>query len=91
MTDDKTLSKAERRARQITSAPHKSAGAALIKAADQMSNLRGLVASPPEWSAETRQGYITKARAVVAGLPIPQALRAEFDDAARAAEDQKTE
>lgn len=91
VTDDKTLSKAERRARQIASAPHKSAGAALIKAADQMSNMHGLVASPPEWSAEKRLTYIAKARAVVAGLPIPGALRDEFEVAAREAEDQTTE
>ncbi|MEY8095845.1 HD domain-containing protein [Falsihalocynthiibacter sp. S25ZX9] len=86
VTDDPSLSKEEQRRAQIATAPHKSAGAALIKAADQMSNLHSLVSSPPEWSQEKRLAYITKARAVVAGLSIPAALRAEFDVAALDAE-----
>ena len=91
VTDDLTLSKDDQRAAQIASAPHKSPGAALIKAADQMSNMRGLVASPPEWPQERRAAYIAKARAVVAGLTIPQALQSEFDAAAQAAEEHEVE
>ncbi len=48
VTDDPALSKDEQRKAQIATAPHKSAGAAMIKAADQMSNMRSLVSSPPE-------------------------------------------
>lgn len=86
VTDDTSLPKAERQAAQISSAPHKSAGAALIKAADQMSNMNSLVSSPPEWPAERRLAYINKARAVVAGLNIPDELRNEFTAAALEAE-----
>lgn len=86
VTDDTSLPKAERQAAQIASAPHKSAGAALIKAADQMSNMRSLVSSHPEWPAERRLAYINKARAVVSGLNIPNELRSEFVATANLAE-----
>ncbi len=86
VTDDPSLSKEEQRKAQIASAPHKSAGAAMIKAADQMSNMLSLVTSPPDWTHEQRLAYIRKARAVVAGLPIPPELRADFDVASKAAE-----
>lgn len=89
VTDDPNLSKEEQREAQIASAFQKSPGAALIKAADQMSNMRSLLSSAPNWSEERRMAYIIKARSVVAGLPIPSALRIEFDDAALAAENFK--
>lgn len=91
VTDDPSLSKEDQRKAQITSAPNKSVGAAMIKAADQMSNMRSLVSSPPSWSMDRRLGYVEKARAVVSGLPISDLLRAEFDDAAVAAEAFKVE
>lgn len=85
VTDDRSLSKDERRAAQITSASSKSPMAALIKAADQTSNLRSIIASPPGWDEEKRERYVGKARFVVAGLQIPTGLRAAFDLAADAA------
>ena len=85
VTDDPDLDTAARHAAQIASAPFKSPRAALIKAADQVSNLRALVASPPGWSAARRAAYVEKAEAVVAGLAIPEGLRTEFTHAAMAA------
>jgi (p)ppGpp synthase/HD superfamily hydrolase len=84
VTDDPNLDKASQRAAQIASAPHKSPAAALIKAADQISNLRSIVASPPGWEEERRAAYVQKASDVVAGLRIPQGLREAFVFAAEA-------
>ena len=50
VTDDPGLSKDRQKAAQIEHAPKLSSGAALIKAADQTSNMTGLVSSPPDWS-----------------------------------------
>src|SRR4051812_24354953 len=53
VTDDKSLSKAERKRRQVESAPHKSRKAKLIKLADKISNVRAIANSPaPDWSIE---------------------------------------
>lgn len=81
VTDDKSLPKAERKRLQIEQAPHKSAGAQAIKAADKISNLRSILESPPsDWSDERKREYFTFAKAVVDGLQnAPDALRAEFE------------
>src|SRR5205085_1975683 len=47
VTDDMSLPKAQRRQRQIEDAPHKSAGAKLIKIADKISNIRARIHSDP--------------------------------------------
>jgi hypothetical protein len=47
VTDDKSLSKAERKAIQIATASHKSHSAKLIKLADKISNVRAVATSPP--------------------------------------------
>jgi (p)ppGpp synthase/HD superfamily hydrolase len=68
VTDDKSLPKAERKQRQIISAPHKSRRARLIKIADKTSNLRTLAISPPVgWSLRRQKEYIEWAQKVVAG------------------------
>ena len=85
VTDDPSLEGDARRAAQIASAPAKSSMAALIKAADQMSNLRAIIASPPGWDDDKRGRYIAKARAVVAGLAIPGGLHDAVAHAAAAA------
>jgi len=65
-TDDKSLPKAERKRLQIETAARKSARARLIKIADKTSNLRTIVASPPEdWSAARSIEYIDWAEQVV--------------------------
>jgi len=56
VTDDKTLPKAERKRRQIETAPKKSRGAKLIKLADKTSNLRTIASSPAaDWSVKAGQ------------------------------------
>src|SRR5690606_33638109 len=86
VTDDPKLSKADARAEQIASAPRKSPAAALVKAADQTSNMRSIVETPPYWSEEQGLAYIAKARAVVAGLMAPASMKLTFSLAADAAE-----
>ena len=69
VTDDKSLPKAERKRLQIETASQKSHGAKLIKLADKCSNIRDLLALPPEnWSLERRQEYLLWSEQVVAGL-----------------------
>jgi guanosine-3',5'-bis(diphosphate) 3'-pyrophosphohydrolase len=81
VTDDKSLPKQRRKQLQIDHAPMKSKGAALIKVADKICNLRDLRDSPPKhWTAERRQKYQRWASDVVTALPIGRLrLRRVFD------------
>ena len=81
VTDDKSLPKQRRKQLQIDHAPMKSKGAALIKVADKICNLRDLRASPPKhWTAERRQRYQQWASDVVTALPLGRhRLRRVFD------------
>jgi (p)ppGpp synthase/HD superfamily hydrolase len=82
VTDDKALPKAERKARQVANAPHKSPGGKMIKIADKTSNLRRLVRTPPDWDAARKRDYFTWAASVVAGCRGANAvLEAAFDAA----------
>jgi len=68
VTDDMSLPKDERRQKQVEDAPHKSAGAKLIKIADKVSNIRVRMVSAP--TCEERGDlldYIAFAESVVAG------------------------
>ena len=80
VTDDKSLSKQERKNRQVLGAPHKSRAACLIKLADKTSNVRAVVETPPpHWPLERKQEYVNWAMAVVGGLPHkPPGLLAQF-------------
>jgi guanosine-3',5'-bis(diphosphate) 3'-pyrophosphohydrolase len=70
MTDDKLLPKVERKRFQIEHAQHLRRGAALVKLADKICNLRDVAANPPtEWSLERRMEYFEWAKAVIDGLP----------------------
>lgn len=70
VTDDKSLSDVERKRAQVTNAPHKSTGAALIKLADKLSNLSNLDTDPPvNWTPERIVGSVHWTLAVVEGLP----------------------
>ena len=68
VTDDKSLPKAERKRRQIASAPTKSHEAKLVKLADKICNLRDLRDCPPDWSEDRINAYHRFARAVYRGL-----------------------
>lgn len=66
VTDDKSLPKAECKARQIATASSKSERARLIKIADKISNVRALVSSPPDdWEARRVVDYVEWAEKVV--------------------------
>ena len=81
VTDDKSLPKAERKWLQVAHAPTLSTRAQVIKLADKISNLRGILNSPPtDWSIERRKEYFEWGKQVVDGLTMPNAvLKAEFD------------
>ncbi|RME15461.1 MAG: bifunctional (p)ppGpp synthetase/guanosine-3',5'-bis(diphosphate) 3'-pyrophosphohydrolase, partial [Alphaproteobacteria bacterium] len=87
LTDDKSLPRAERKRLQRVHAPRRSARAALVKAADKISNVRAIATSPPVgWDTARRADYVDWASAVVAALPpLPEGVRAAFDDAVRMA------
>jgi len=88
VTDDKSLPKAERKRKQVASAPGKSPAAKILKLADKLSNVRAIGSSPAkDWSAERRLEYIRWAREVVDGLRgASPALEAQFDRAAAESE-----
>jgi len=88
VTDDKTHNRAQRKQAQIDKAPTKSPRAALLKMADKTSNLRALVASPPDgWPDARRLDYVAWSRAVIRGLACDNAwLHGQCEDAARRVE-----
>lgn len=68
-SDDKSLTKAERKRLQVERAPHKSAEAKLVKIADKTCNLASLLSDPPaDWSRQRQREYFLWAEQVVAGL-----------------------
>ena len=81
VTDEKSLPKAERKRLQIVQASQISVRAQAIKLADKISNLRGILASPPaDWSGERKREYFEWAKQVVDCLSAPnQMLKAEFE------------
>ena len=69
VSDDKTLSKAERKQRQIDQAPKLSVGAKQIKLADKISNIEDIIENPPSsWSLERKLEYIEWGENVIEGV-----------------------
>ncbi len=89
MTDDKSLPKEERKRLQIQNALKHTKRCQILKAADKISNLRSLAASPPtDWSTDRRSGYIRWAIEVVEQLKGNNSwLDERFADAVKAAGD----
>ena len=83
VTDDKTLSKAERKQQQIDHAAHASDKAKLVKLADKITNLRDVATNPPPaWSLERRQEYFDWAKKVIDQVrDTHPGLEALFDEA----------
>ena len=83
VTDDKRLEKQVRKDRQVEHAPHLSPGAATVKLADKIANLRDIASAPPvDWDLARRQAYYAWARRVVDGLRhVHPGLAAVFDAA----------
>ncbi|AFL74828.1 HD domain-containing protein [Thiocystis violascens] len=66
VSDDKTLSKAERKHQQVLHAAGASEGAKLIKLADKICNLRDVVNNPPSgWDLARRREYFDWAARVI--------------------------
>lgn len=81
VTDNKSFSKEERKRLQIVNAPHKSPGAALIKLADKLYNLRDHMINPPDWTQDTVDAYFLWAKTVVDRLPrVSEALEKAVDE-----------
>ena len=82
VTDDKSLSKEQRKALQVSKASHKSKEACLIKWADKTCNLISIATSPPPWNSERKLEYIEWARNVANGLShSTDTAKREFDEA----------
>jgi guanosine-3',5'-bis(diphosphate) 3'-pyrophosphohydrolase len=81
VTDDKRLSKAERKRLQIEHAAHLSCPAMLVKLADKICNLRDVVVSPPaDWTQQRKREYFDWAKAVVDRMRgVHPELEALFD------------
>src|SRR5664279_3764659 len=86
VTDDKTLSKADRKRLQIEHAGTVSRRAKLVKLADKICNLRDIASSPPsDWSEARKHEYFGWAKAVVDGLRgVHPELEHLFDEAYKA-------
>lgn len=69
VTDNKKLSKQNRKRLQVEHAPHLSRKAKLVKLADKICNLRDIRKSPPiGWSRKRKRAYFDWAKRVVDGL-----------------------
>ena len=69
VTDDKTLSKADRKRLQVERAAQLSPEAKLVKLADKICNLRDVAERPPAgWDLARRREYFDWAKRVVDGL-----------------------
>ncbi len=69
VSDDKSLSKEQRKEMQVKHAPHLSTGAKQIKLADKISNIRDALINPPaDWSIERRIQYMEWGERVGEGL-----------------------
>ena len=81
VTDDKSLPDAERKRRQVEHAPKLSVRAQVIKIADKISNLRGILYSPPaNWDNRRKHEYFVWGKQVVDGMTAPnEMLKREFD------------
>jgi guanosine-3',5'-bis(diphosphate) 3'-pyrophosphohydrolase len=84
VTDDKSLSKAERKRLQVEHAPMLSPGAKQIKLGDKAANVRDVAFSPPaDWPFDRRVDYLSWADSVVNGLRGCNARLEAFYDSVR--------
>jgi guanosine-3',5'-bis(diphosphate) 3'-pyrophosphohydrolase len=83
VTDDKTLTKAQRKRLQVEHAPHISREAKLVKLADKISNLRDMgISAPRTWPKSRVREYFDWAKRVVDALRgVHPRLERIFDEA----------
>eukprot|EP00026_Physarum_polycephalum_P014121 Phypoly_transcript_14597.p1 GENE.Phypoly_transcript_14597~~Phypoly_transcript_14597.p1 ORF type:complete len:210 (+),score=34.85 Phypoly_transcript_14597:99-728(+) len=68
VTDNKSLSKGDRKKAQVDHAPVMSQAAKLVKMADKLYNLRDIIRdAPASWDSERVQGYFVWAKKVLEG------------------------
>lgn len=81
VTDDKSLPKPERKARQVETVASKSEAARRIKLADKAANLAAIAQSPPaHWDHARKRAYLDWAGAVIAGCRgVDPVLETAFD------------
>ncbi|MFQ5995882.1 MAG: HD domain-containing protein [Acidiferrobacterales bacterium] len=82
VTDDTSLSRADRKQRQVERSADASNDAKLVKLADKICNLRDMLSNPPaSWSLARRREYFDWAKAVVDRIRgINPRLEALFDE-----------
>lgn len=82
VTDDKSLPWRERKRLQVVHSPMKTPGAALIKLADKLCNLKDLLNEPPgNWTNERIDLYFNWSQDVVNNLPqVNSALKNKIDE-----------
>lgn len=81
LTDDKDLTKAERKRLQIEHAAHSSHQAKLVKLADKICNLRDIASCPPaDWDPNRKQEYFKWAKNVVDQIRGTNALLEKIFD-----------
>lgn len=87
VTDEKGVHRDERKRLEIERAPAASAAAQAIKVADKLSNVRGIVVSPPAgWSFQRKYEYCMFAKLLVDQcVQAPPSLVATFQDVHREA------
>ena len=69
VTDDKSLSKAESKQKQIENAPHLSLNAKLIRISDKIANVRDICGENiPDWDYKTKIEYLNWAEEVVKAM-----------------------
>lgn len=71
LSDDKSLPKDVRKAKQIEKAPKLSAKAARIKLSDKLDNIASIIELPPPWADEVKLAYADHAERVVGALVAP--------------------
>ena len=83
VSDDKMLSKADRKRLQVEHAKHLSRRARLVKLADKTCNVRDMASHPPHgWDLARRRAYFDWARQVVDQIRgTHERLEAAFDEA----------
>lgn len=83
VTDDKRLSKTERKRLQIVHAPHKSIRAKQLKISDKICNIHDITNSPPkDWPFERRWEYLDWTENVINGVRGTNSkLEALYDEA----------
>jgi guanosine-3',5'-bis(diphosphate) 3'-pyrophosphohydrolase len=82
VSDDKNLSKIERKRMQIEFAPHASIQAKHIKLADKICNVYDIIHHPPEkWSIKRKLVYVEWSKQVIDGLRgCNQSLETAYDE-----------